>query len=98
MNGTAKNWNFVKDLSTKSMTKYKKMDTRRNNMTREKKELLKQLQEIDFAEYCDNRMDGSGECGCMIAEHYDKFRQPIYERLNELMHGRLNDYFQACVI
>lgn len=67
-------------------------------MTREKKELLKQLQGIHDAEYADMRMDGSGELGSRIADHYDELRRPIYERLNVLMHGRLNDYFQACVI
>jgi len=67
-------------------------------MTREKKELLKKLEQIDILENCSHEMDGSGECGNMIAEFYDKYRRPIYERLNELMHGRLNDYFQACVI
>ena len=67
-------------------------------MTREKKELLRQLQEIHDQECMDMRMDGSGECGRMIAEHYDRLRRPIYERLNILMHGRLNDYYQTCVI
>ena len=32
-------------------------------MTREKKELLKQLDAINEAEYMDYEMDGSGECG-----------------------------------
>lgn len=67
-------------------------------MTREKKELLKKLDELNYAEYCDNLMDGSGECGGFIADAFDKLRQPIYERLNVLMHGRLNDYFCATVI
>ena len=67
-------------------------------MTREKKELLKQLQQIDFEEHCELAMDGSGELGSRICETFDDLRRPIYERLNELMHGRLNDYFQACVI
>lgn len=67
-------------------------------MTREKKELLKQLQEINYQEHCELEMDGSGELGSRICEAFEDLRRPIYERLNELMHGRLNDYFQACVI
>lgn len=67
-------------------------------MTREKKELLKKLEALNIAENMDYEMDGSGECGKFISECYEKQRQPIYERLNVLMHGRLNDYFQACVI
>lgn len=61
-------------------------------MTREKKELLKQLREISLAESADYAMDGSGECGEMISKHYDTVRQPIVARLDELMHGRLADY------
>lgn len=67
-------------------------------MTREKKELLKQLDAINEAENMDYEMDGSGECGRFISEHYEEKRRPIYERLNVLMHGRLNDYFMASVI
>ena len=67
-------------------------------MTREKKELFKKLQEIDWQENCELEMDGSGELGSRISEVFEKLRQPIYERLNVLMHGRLNDYFQAAVI
>lgn len=67
-------------------------------MTREKKELLKQLDAINEAENMDYEMDGSGECGRFISEHYEEQRRPIYERLNVLMHGRLNDYFMASVI
>lgn len=64
-------------------------------MTREKKELLKQLQDIDEAE----RLDYSiGDVGPEFFETFEEQRRPIYERLNVLMHGRLNDYFQACVI
>ena len=44
-------------------------------MTREKKELLKQLQGIHDAEYADMRMDGSGELGSRIADHYDELRR-----------------------
>lgn len=67
-------------------------------MTREKKELLKKLDELNQQEYIENSMDGSGECGGFIFEHFESLRRPIYERLNELMHGRLNDYFMAAVI
>lgn len=67
-------------------------------MTREKKELLKQLYLINEQEDMDQELDGSGELGGEIHDYYEDFRRPIYERLNELMHGRLNDYFMACVI
>ena len=67
-------------------------------MTREKKELLKQIQILNDWEHFDNKMDGSGECGGMISNYYDELRRQLYERLNVLMHGRLNDYFQASVI
>lgn len=67
-------------------------------MTREKKELFKQLQAINDAEYADMWMDGSGELGSRIAEHYDELKRPIYERLDVLMHGRVNDYFGAYVV
>lgn len=64
-------------------------------MTREKKELLKQLQAIDEA----MRLDLSiGEVGPRFFELYEDEKRPIYERLNVLMHGRLNDFFGACVI
>ena len=72
-------------------------------MTREKKELLKQLRELDEMEYMNTRADEQmGEmtraCYEAIEDYYGELRRPIYERLNVLMHGRLNDYFQACVI
>lgn len=67
-------------------------------MTREKKELLKKLDRLDELECIENSIDGSGECGGFISEHFESFRRPIYERLNELMHGRLNDYFMVSVI
>lgn len=64
-------------------------------MTREKKELLKQLQAIDEAE----RLDYSiGDVGPHFHETFYEQRRLIYERLNVLMHGRVNDYFCACVI
>ena len=72
-------------------------------MTREKKELFKQLQAIDETEYRSTRADE--QMGDMtsrqyksIEDYYDEQRRPILERLNELMHGRLNDYFCACII
>lgn len=72
-------------------------------MTREKKELLKQLRDIDEMEYMNTRADEQmGEmtrtCYEAIEDHYDELRRPIYERLNVLMHGRVNDYFMACII
>ena len=67
-------------------------------MTREKKELFKKLQEIDWQENCELEMDGSGELGSRISEVFEELRRPIYERLNVLMKGRLNDYFMASVI
>ena len=68
-------------------------------MTREKKELLKQLQAIDEAEHREMSIGPlSPRALEALEEELDEYRRPIYERLNELMHGRLNDYFQACVI
>lgn len=67
-------------------------------MTREKRELLKQLEQIDIQEHCELSMDGSGELGSRICDTFDEQRRPILERLNTLMHGRVNDYFCACVI
>ncbi len=72
-------------------------------MTREKKELFKQLQAIDEMEYMNTRADEQmGEMSSKqyesIENYYGEQRRPILERLNELMHGRLNDYFCACVI
>lgn len=72
-------------------------------MTREKKELLKQLQNINEEEYMSTRADEqmgemTSSCYKAIEDYYNKLRRPIYERLNVLMHGRVNDYFQACVV
>ena len=66
-------------------------------MTREKKELLKQLEAINENE----RFEASWspcELPESFYEMYEEQRREIYERLNVLMHGRLNDYFQSCVI
>lgn len=72
-------------------------------MTREKKELLKQLRDINEAEDMSTRADEQmGEmtraCYEAIEDYYGELRRPIYERLNVLMHGRVNDYFMAHVI
>lgn len=64
-------------------------------MTREKKELLKQLRAIDEAMHLDYSI---GDVGPHFFEVYEDEKRPIYERLNVLMHGRLNDFFGACVI
>ena len=37
-------------------------------------------------------------CTTLIEVIYEELRRPIYERLDVLMHGRLNDYFKASVI
>lgn len=68
-------------------------------MTREKKELLAKLQRIAEAERLEMSIGPLSESALrsMEAEFYT-IRRPILERLNVLMHGRLNDYFQACVI
>lgn len=65
--------------------------------------MLRRLQEINEIEYWSTKADEAmGEmtrsCYEAIEDHYYKMKRPIYERLNELMHGRVNDYFQACVI
>lgn len=67
-------------------------------MTREKKELLKQLQAID--EECLEMSIGPLSPWALEAlqEEIGNLKKPIYERLNVLMHGRVNDYFGACVL
>lgn len=72
-------------------------------MTREKKELLKRLRAIDemqdMSTHADEQMgEMTRACYEAIEDAYDKLRRPIYERLNVLMHGRINDYFCAYVI
>lgn len=72
-------------------------------MTREKKELLKQLRKLDEMEYmntcADEQMGEMTEaCYKAIEDYYSELKRPIYERLNVLMHGRVNDFFMACVI
>ena len=64
-------------------------------MTREKKELFKKLEAIDEAEHLDMSI---GPVGPNYFDKLEDLRTPIYERLNVLMHGRLNDFFGACVI
>ena len=72
-------------------------------MTREKRELLKQLRQIDEQQDRSTKADEqmgelTSHCYEVIEDFYDKQRRPILERLNTLMHGRVNDYFCACVI
>lgn len=68
-------------------------------MTREKKELLKQLQAIDEAEHREMSIGPlSPRALEALEEEIGELKKPIYERLNVLMHGRLNDFFCACVI
>lgn len=72
-------------------------------MTREKKELLKQIRQIDEAESMSIRLDEAmgpltPACYEHIADFYGEQRRPLLIRLNELMHGRVNDYFCACVL
>ncbi len=68
-------------------------------MTREKKELLKQLESTYIAENLDYSIGELSEKAIQaLDDYYYEIRMPILKRLNELMHGRLNDYFQAAVI
>ena len=72
-------------------------------MTREKRELLKQLRQIDEDEAVCIGLDEAlgpltSKCYEDIADHYREQRRPLLIRLNELMHGRVNDYFQAYVL
>lgn len=72
-------------------------------MTREKKELLKQIRDIDEAEHTSIKLDEAmgpltPACYDRIYEEYDKLRKPLLIKLNELMHGRVNDYFCAAVL
>lgn len=68
-------------------------------MTREKRELLAKLQRIDIAEDREMSIGPLSEAALRSIEaEFETLRRPIYERLNELMHGRVNDYFCACVI
>lgn len=68
-------------------------------MTREKKELLEQLQAIDEEERLEMSIGPlSLHALEALEEEIGELKRPIYERLNILMHGRLNDFFGACVI
>ena len=68
-------------------------------MTREKKELLKKLESTYIAENLDYNIGELSETAIQaLDDYYYEIRMPILKRLNELMHGRLNDYFQAAVI
>lgn len=72
-------------------------------MTREKKGLLRQLRQIDENEAMSIELDEAmgpltPACYERIADFYEEQRRPLLIRLNELMHGRVNDYFCACVL
>lgn len=68
-------------------------------MTREKKELIKQLRAINEAENLELSIGPLSPAAFNdVIDEYDKRKRPLLLRLNELMHGRLNDYCQACVI
>lgn len=68
-------------------------------MTREKKELIKQLRAINEAENLELSIGPLSPAAFnAVIDEYDKRKKPLLLRLNELMHGRLNDYCQACVI
>lgn len=68
-------------------------------MTREKKELIKQLRAINEAENLEMSIGPlSPQAFDALREEFDGLKRPLLTRLNELMHGRLNDYCQACVI
>ena len=61
-------------------------------MTREKKELLKKLESTYVLEDLNYSFgELSKEAIQAIEDEYHKIRMPILKRLNELMHGRLND-------
>ena len=47
-----------------------------NEMTNE--ELVKYYEKLQEAEYQDNKMDMSGDCGHIISKHYE----PLYEALD----------------
>lgn len=68
-------------------------------MTREKRELLKQLEQIDIQEDLVLSIGPlSPRALEVLEEEVYSLKRPILERLNTLMHGRVNDYFCACVI
>jgi cytidylate kinase len=68
-------------------------------MTREKRELLAKLEKIDIAEDREMSIGEMSESAMRsITAEFDTIRRPILERLNVLMHGRINDYFCACVL
>lgn len=72
-------------------------------MTREKKELLKQLNAItEEEELCFEMNSAMGELPewwyIKTQEEYYNKKLPVYKRLNELMHGRVNDYFCTVVL
>lgn len=68
-------------------------------MTREKKELIKQLRAINDAENLEMSIGPlSPEAFNALREEYEGLKKPLFKRLNVLMHGRLNDYYGACIV
>ena len=68
-------------------------------MTREKRELLTQLEQIDIQEDLVLSIGPlSPRALEALEEEVGNLKRPILERLNTLMHGRVNDYFCACVL
>ena len=68
-------------------------------MTREKRELLIQLEQIDIQEDLVLSIGPlSPRALEALEEEVGNLKRPILERLNTLMHGRVNDYFCACVL
>ena len=68
-------------------------------MTREKRELLAKLKRIDQAEHLEMSIGPLSEAALRSIEaEFYTLRRPIFERLNVLMHGRINDFFGAAVI
>jgi hypothetical protein len=68
-------------------------------MTREKRELLAKLDRINRAEHLEMSIGPLSESALRSIEaEFYTLRRPILERLNTLMHGRLNEYFGSAVI
>ena len=68
-------------------------------MTREKREIIKSLRAINEAENLEMSIGPlSPQAFDALREEFDGLKRPLLIRLNELMHGRLNDYAGACII
>ena len=68
-------------------------------MTAEKRYLLAKLRRIHENEQLELGIGPLSPAAYRsIVAEFETLRRPIYARLNELMHGRLNDYFGATVI